>query len=446
MVLTQAPTSRGLSLRANFAWTFAGNIVYSACQWGGLVVLAKLGSPEVVGQYSLGLAIAMPVLMFSCLQLRPVIASDIREEHRFGDYLGFRIVTTVAASVIILAISIVMRSGPVLAALILLVGLSQAVEVISDVYYARLQFIHRMDRIAKSQILRGPLSLLAMGFAVYLTGHVVWGVAALALVRMLVLIGYDLRSQTQSSQPFSMDEQQARGELAHLKEILRPRWDLQKMGKILWLSFPLGLVALLLNLNTNIPRYFIQWSLGARELGIFAAVAFLMSAGNLLVGALAQAVFVRFARSYAGGDRADFVAVLLKLLGVGTVLGAGGMLVAWIAGPEVLRILYRPEYASHSNLLVWFMLVAWISYLSQFLGTAITAARIFVHQIPLNAAAALAIAAGSYWLVPRMGLTGGVLAILVGVTVQLIGSIGLLLYGLKAHRVSPPADALVEVS
>jgi O-antigen/teichoic acid export membrane protein len=446
MVLTQAPPSRGLSLRANFAWTFAGNIVYSACQWGGLVVLAKLGSPEVVGQYSLGLAIAMPVLMFSCLQLRPVIASDIREEHRFGDYLGFRIVTTIAASVIILAISIVMRSGPVLAALILLVGLSQAVEVISDVYYARLQFIHRMDRIAKSQILRGPLSLLAMGFAVYLTGHVVWGVAALAVVRVLVLIGYDLRSQTQSSQPFSMDEQQARGELAHLKEILRPRWDLQKMGKILWLSFPLGLVALLLNLNTNIPRYFIQWSLGARELGIFAAVAFLMSAGNLLVGALAQSVFVRFARSYADGDRADFVGVLLKLLGVGTVLGAGGMLVAWIAGPEVLRILYRPEYASHSNLLVWFMLVAWISYLSQFLGTAITAARIFVHQIPLNAAAALAIAAGSYWLVPRMGLTGGVLAILVGVTVQLIGSIGLLLYGLKTHRVSPPADALVEAS
>lgn len=446
LVLTQAPPARGLSLRANFAWTFAGNIVYSGCQWGGLVVLAKLGSPELVGQYSLGLAIAMPVIMFSCLQLRPVIASDVREEHRFGDYLGFRILTTIAASAIILAIPLILRSGPLLTVLILLVGLSQAIEVISDVYYARLQFIHRMDRIAKSQILRGPLSLLAMGFTVYLTGQVVWGVAALAFVRMVVLLGYDLRAQTQSSQPLSTDEEQGRTELSHLKEILRPRWDLRKMGKILWLSLPLGLVALLLNLNTNIPRYFIQWSLGARELGIFAAIAFLMSAGNLLVSALAQAVFVRFARSYADGNRSDFIGVLLKLLGVGTVLGAGGVLVAWVAGPELLRILYRPEYANHSRLLVWFMLVAWISYLSQFLGTAITAARIFVYQIPLNAAAALAIAAGSYWLVPRMGLTGGVLAILVGVIVQLIGSIGLLLYGLRTHRASPPAEALEEVS
>jgi O-antigen/teichoic acid export membrane protein len=444
LVLTQAPPSRGLSLRANFAWTFAGNIVYSGCQWGGLVVLAKLGTPELVGQYSLGLAIAMPVIMFAMLQLRPVIASDVREEYKFGEYLGFRIVTTVVASVVILAIPLVLRSGPMLTLLIFLVGLSQATEAISDVYYARLQSIHRMDRIAKSQILRGPLSLLVMGSAIYLTGQVVWGVAGLVLVRTLVLLSYDLRVQTQSSEPLlaNADHQ----ELQHLKELLRPLWDLRKMGKILWISLPLGLVALLLNLNTNIPRYFIQWRLGAHELGIFAAIAFLMSAGNLLVNALAQAVFVRFARSYADGNRSDFLSVLLKLVGVGTVLGAGGVLGAWIAGPELLRILYRPEYASHSGLLIWFMLAAWISYMGQFLGTAITAARFFVHQIPLNAAVALAIAAGSYLLVPRLGLTGGVLAIVMGGTVQLLGSIGLLVYGLRTKRTYQPAGAQVEAS
>jgi O-antigen/teichoic acid export membrane protein len=439
IVLTQARKPLALSLRANFAWTFVGNVIYSGCQWGGLVVLAKLGSPELVGQYSLGLAIAMPVLMFAMLQLRPVIASDVREEYRFGDYLGFRIITTIVASLVILVIPAVLHNGPKQTSLIFLVGLSQAVESISDVYYARLQFIHRMDRIAKSQILRGPLGLLVMGAAVYFTGDVLWGVAGLVLTRILILVGYDLRLQTQSTHPLSSsagDQERTR-----LKEILRPHWDMTKMGKILWLSFPLGLVALLLNLNTNIPRYFIEWRLGAHELGIFAAIAFLMTAGNLLVFALAQSAFVRFAKSYADGNRQDFLSVLFKLLGVGTVLGAAGMLAAWIAGPEVLRILYRPEYASHSGLLVWFMLVAWISYLSQFLGTAITAARLFAHQIPLNAAAALSIAVGSYFWVPRLGLTGGVLAILAGVVAQLIGSVGLLLYAFRTHRMSPvPAE------
>jgi polysaccharide biosynthesis protein PslG len=38
-----------LTLRRNFSWTFIGNVVYTACQWGMLVVLAKLGSSEMRG-------------------------------------------------------------------------------------------------------------------------------------------------------------------------------------------------------------------------------------------------------------------------------------------------------------------------------------------------------------------------------------------------------------
>src|SRR5580704_16494759 len=77
--LTEASTTGGLSLRANFSWTFFGNSIYSACQWGAVVALAKLSSPVIVGQYALGVAIAMPVMSLTSLQLRPVIASDVRE-------------------------------------------------------------------------------------------------------------------------------------------------------------------------------------------------------------------------------------------------------------------------------------------------------------------------------------------------------------------------------
>ena len=64
-----------LSLRKNFTWTFAGNAIYAASQWGQLVVLAKLGTPETVGQIALALAICAPVIMFANLQLRSVQAT-----------------------------------------------------------------------------------------------------------------------------------------------------------------------------------------------------------------------------------------------------------------------------------------------------------------------------------------------------------------------------------
>jgi O-antigen/teichoic acid export membrane protein len=430
VVLAQRAIPRGLSLRANFSWTFVGNSIYSACQWGALVALAKLSSPVLVGQYALGVAIAMPVVSLTGLQIRPVIASDVRETYKFGEYVGFRLVSIALAIVIILAIPLVLHSGPTMTLLTFVIGLSLAIENISDVYFARLQSIDRMDRIAKSQILRAPLSLAAMGLGVYFTGKLSWGVAAMVLVRLAVLLAYDMRVQTQSSEHFESESLESGASFEHLKEILRPQWDLHKMGRILWLALPLGIVAMLVNLNVNVPRYFIQWKLGTRELGIYSALAFLMSAGNLFVGALAQAVFVRLARLYAEGRRRAFAFLLLKLLGIGTVLGVGGILVAWVAGAKLLAIIYRPEYATESRLLVWFMMVAWIGYLGQFLGYAMTSARLFVHQIPLFALGVLTITIASYWLVPRMGLQGAIVASMAGVGIQLLTSAAVLGYSL----------------
>src|SRR5579863_8985813 len=80
------PVVSGLSLRSNFAWALAGNVVYAICQWGILVALVKLGSSLMVGQFSLGLAIATPVLMFTNLHLRAVQATDAMHYYSFAEY------------------------------------------------------------------------------------------------------------------------------------------------------------------------------------------------------------------------------------------------------------------------------------------------------------------------------------------------------------------------
>ena len=93
---TEIPRERRypeLSLRLNFAWTFVGNVVYAGCQWGMLVVLAKLGSPARVGEFALALAVTAPILMFTNLALRAVQATDSRQEYTFGDYLGLRLLS-----------------------------------------------------------------------------------------------------------------------------------------------------------------------------------------------------------------------------------------------------------------------------------------------------------------------------------------------------------------
>ena len=151
------PAPRPLSLRSNFSWTFAGNVVYAGCQWGMLVVLAKLGSPERVGQFSLGLAVTAPVIIFSNLQLRAVQAIDARREYRFGHYLALRLATTVLALFVIAGIACGFRLETAL--VILAIGLAKAFESFSNVVYGLSQSHERMDRIALSLMIKGPLSL-----------------------------------------------------------------------------------------------------------------------------------------------------------------------------------------------------------------------------------------------------------------------------------------------
>ncbi len=70
-------------------------MVYAASQVGVLALLANLASPATVGRYALGLAIVTPILLFTKLQLRWVLATDVRRNHSFSDYLGTRLLTVV---------------------------------------------------------------------------------------------------------------------------------------------------------------------------------------------------------------------------------------------------------------------------------------------------------------------------------------------------------------
>src|SRR5258707_1894353 len=161
-------------LRADFTWVLSGNVLYSACQWGIVVVLAKLGSPAQVGEYALGLAVSAPIVLFANLQLRALLASDVNGQVAFGQYLTFRLATLGAALIAVAGVAALTQPKGHLAGIVLLVGLAQALEFVSDTYYGLMQRLERMDRISASLILKGPLSLAALWAAMYLTRSVVW--------------------------------------------------------------------------------------------------------------------------------------------------------------------------------------------------------------------------------------------------------------------------------
>jgi O-antigen/teichoic acid export membrane protein len=423
------PPVQGTSLRWNFSWTFVGNVIYSGCQWSMLVLLAKIGNPEMVGQYGLAMAVAGPVLALSGLQLRAVLTTDVQEQIHFGEYLGFRLLTTVLSLVVIGGLAFKYHGGARL--VILVVGVAQAIEIVSDMYYAKMQFHDHMDRIAKSMIFRGILGLAAMGAGVYLTGKLIWGVAGLTLARAIVVVTYDIRKRTHL-RASAVSNHRGVGQTPALSAgALRPRWSLSAQNELLRTSITLGIIAMLVSLLPNIPRYFIAGSLGERALGIFTATAFLVSTGNLIIMAMGQAAFVRLAKHYAAGDVAGFNSLLMKLLGIAATLGLAGIGFAMLFGRVLLTLLYRPEYAEHTDLLVAMMVAGAFSYVAAILGSAVTSARHFKSQIPVLLAAVASAAIASVLLVPSRGLLGAALVVVITSTILCAGQAMLLWFVLR---------------
>src|SRR6202140_1862595 len=417
--------SKRSTLCADFSWIFVGNAIYAGGQFAMLMLLATLVSAELVGRYALVPAIVYPVMMLTNPQLRAVMSSGVRYQAHFGHYLSLRLLTTSFALVIIFAMTQALRYRWELTVVVLMVGVAYGIETISDVYYARLQLRDRMAEISKSLIARALLSVLGLAVITYVSRSLLWGIAGIVLARASVLFGYDICERTHGLNGQS-------NWFSRLEELM-PRFNLRVHRELLWVSFPLGVVVLLTTLNSSVPSYFIKHALGERDLGIFTAIGFAISVGNMAVVSLGQSAFTRLARSYAAGNLAEFGSLLAKLLAFGAALGVCGMILSKVAGREILTILFRPEYAERADLLPWLMAVGGVLFMAQFLGFGMTAAGYYISQVVLNILANLSLFVACYWLVARQGLLGATFAMLIAASVQLAGSALVLVVGLRGH-------------
>jgi O-antigen/teichoic acid export membrane protein len=401
-----------------------GNATYLAAQWAMLVVLAKLGTPHMVGQFALGLAITAPVMMFSNLELRAVQATDAVHHYRFGDYLVLRLIATTLALVAILGIVYARGYQVETALVILVVGLAKAFESMSDIFYGLFLQHEHIDRMAKSLLIKRFLSLVGFSLGVYLTGSVVGGACGLVFVWALLLFGYDVpngvrivrATHNRSSGPDT-----------------KPR-PMGRLRDLAWLALPLGIVGMLVNLYPNIPRYFVEGYLGESKLGIFATMAYTVVAGMKLVDSLAQTVGPRLAGHHAAGDRAQFRSVLFKAAGLGLLLGVAGALTALFAGPEILTLFFGSQYAAYPVVFLWLAVAGGIECVTSFQYWTITAARRFVIQIPLFALVVCTAAAACLWLVPTAGLRGAAIACVLASTVRLCGGLAIIMHVLHKLR------------
>jgi len=237
-----------LSLKKNFVWAFIGNAVYQGCQWGCLIVLAKLGQPEMVGIFVYALAIATPITILGNLQLNAVLVTDARNEYSFHDYLTLRIITTVVGVCVIALVALAACDEPEAIYVTMVVGLSQGLLSIREIFLSAMQKQERMDMVSVSNIMLGSLSLLFFTGALYFTGKLILAVIGMASSRLFVLAIRDYWCVRRLAPSQEVGFRKLSESLKSYNLILR----------LALLSLPLGITMALLSFNSNVPRYFLE--------------------------------------------------------------------------------------------------------------------------------------------------------------------------------------------
>ncbi len=386
------------SLRRNAAWAVVGNVGYAACQCAVLIVLAKLSSAENVGRFALALAVTAPLMIAASLQLRVVQATDARGDYPFGAYLGVRLTTTVLALAAITIVSLAAGYPRATVALIGLVAVAKGFEAVSDIVFGLLQQHEDLRRVAISMLVKGALSVASIAVTLRLSGDLLLATLVMAGTWGAWLAVFDLPA-------------------ARRLTTIRPVLERRVLARLGWLALPMGIVAGLQSLMTNVPRYAIEAHGGARALGYFAGIAYLILAGNQPMMALWAAVSPRLAHLFVADRRA------YRRLTARTMLVAGAMGGATIGGAAalgrpLLATLYTPDYAAHADVLVWLAVVAAVGYQASALCSSITAARRFPEQLYVAALTLAASWIATQLLVPRFGLVGAAWALLAATVVQ----------------------------
>jgi O-antigen/teichoic acid export membrane protein len=391
--------TKRLPFRKNFSWAFAGNAVYNFSQWGLIVVLAKLSTPTVIGQYTIALAVTGPIFMFSKMRLNAIQATDVQDRNRFGDYFGLRLITSFLALLLIGGIAVLGAYSQEVILIICLVAIAKFVESLSDASYGLMQKEERLDLSSRSLMGRGLISLITITIALFFTQSLAVALITQIVVWSSVLWFYDLR-------------------LVRRWQSNRLRFVPSTLSVIFWLALPLGIVSGLSSLSAQVPRYAIELFSGEHELGIFAAITALGYIASMMTLALSRSALPRLSRFYAEGKNKAFIHLILKLMGIGAVLGVLGMFGSVLFGKPFLIIIYTKEYGAYTNVLILTMANIGAIAAFTFLGSGLAAAKRFTIQTVIHTVKLISIVITCLILVPKWGIMGAAWATLIGTFVS----------------------------
>lgn len=377
-----------LSLINKAKWLLGGNILFAFSQWSMLIFFGHFSSPVQLGYYSYALAVTAPIFMLFNLQLRPLMVADLNHKNkfRFSQYFLLRLITTSLA--IGACLFFIEWSNSFAVAVVSLVVFIKASESLSDIIYAYYNARKETTFISKSLTIKSFLVILLSFIILYTTKNIIYSLIVTLIGYVVVLVFLDFKK---------------------IKEYLKPLNFFDKnLKEIIVTGMPLGITVMLISLQTNIPRYFLEHYLNIELVGAFTIFYYFLIVGGIIINSVCQYLSPYFSEFYKLSKMEDLKRVIIQAALIAFTLGLVGLIVSLPLHQFIIKIIYGIDYVQYSYLLPYMMIAGVFTYLSVVTGYLMTSLELLKIQIPIFLSLVFLTLLYSYLLIPSYGLLGAV--------------------------------------
>nr|WP_306803773.1 oligosaccharide flippase family protein [Providencia sp. PROV129] len=389
------------------SYTLIGNLSFAFSQWAILIIINKMGTTNDVGIFTLALAILNPIFMMAQGGLRSYIVIDTNRSFKFRTYFQLRVLFSILA--LFISLLFVFKENYLYS--VLLLALYKIFDNLFDIFYGEYQRKDTMKKIAISRTSRGLANLIFFLLSYILTKNLNIALLSYVLSSSIIFVLYDYRNYN-----------------FKLEDSYTPPDVLKKLAK---LSFPLAITAMLISLNTNLPRLFLENNSGLTELGAFGSFMYIITVAQIIIQSICQAFVPKIAHAYNENRIDDFIKTVKLLLCFTIFISIAFCVFAIFFKDIIFLLIFNAEYEIFYSLYDNIIMISPFIFLCLVLGNINTARRRIKYQPYIFLSILIINIPTSFILINYLSANGAVLSSLI---VSILTIIILSIYSIKGRE------------
>lgn len=394
------------NLKKNYIWNTIGTTFLSFNSLFFMIIVTRINGIQDGGIFSFSYASACIVNAIALFCGRTYQVTDDNKEISESSYVSTRIITSLIAAAIAFLFVLINQYALKKAMVFLVLCLIKCAEALSDVFYGILQKRELLYQAGKSMTYKSIAGLLGFGIIDLISHNLILSCIYLLVLNIAFLFFYE-------------------GYLAGKCTKIKYRIKIEECFLLIKKSCYTFLFTLIIMIIINIPRYIIDWKLDSESQAIYGILSmpatFIMLFGQFIL----QPSLTKLAECYGLKEKKEFhkiVALLMMTIFASLIVI---LPVAYLLGVPILGIIYNVELSAYRWLLLGVIIGAAFYASSNVLLNALITLRCTKVQLILQVGM-LALSIGvSILLIGSMGLTGSILSYMTILILQFISYLAL---------------------